>query len=208
MRYFLMALFLFGCETISQTKNMAEFAKESTEHLQEDLQKPITQEQIDMFVRVTPELIAYQKEKNKNFEIPKDASDLTKLATSIAGLADFVSFFEVRETRITEYYVMAVKIYDAFALITAKKAQSTSTVDMQKKLDEMKALPTEGLSESELAKRKTDIRQGELALEKMKKMKLERNAKKNDQYSISDAEIEQVRKNYDKIEKVLEIKKK
>ena len=191
---------LASCETISQTRGMFDYAKQFGAHLEEDLKSPLTNELIDMFVRVTPELLEYQKTSATKFTIPANASDVTEMGMAMAKFADFVAFFEARGTRPTEFYVVAVKIGDAFTLLRTRKARDLARATAQSELDALKAKPTTGLSDAEKARLATQIDQQERAIAILDEQKLERSANPTGPYQLSDAEIDLVRARYDEIE--------
>jgi hypothetical protein len=195
-----------ACEVIDQVKGVATLMEEAGEHLEKDLKEPLTDERIDLFLRVTPALKEFSESAKVKWKPDPDANDIKQMATSIGALGDYAAFFESEGTRLTEYWTIFIKIYDAWALISFEEGQA----EARKKLEDEKAELTAkkaAASGEEAEKLEKELERNKIALENLDKMdearKKDTDDAKKKPYQLTDAEIDLVRKRKDEIGEAL-----
>lgn len=199
----LLLLTLPACEVIDQIKGVATLMEEAGEHLEKDLKEPLTDERIDLFLRVTPKFREFSETAKVKWKPDPDANDIAQMATSIGALGDYAAFFESEGTRLTEYWTIFIKIYDAWALISFEEGQAEARERLEKEKAELAAKKSAASGE-EADKLDTEIERNRLALENLDKIAEARDkdtgdAKQKKPYELTDAEIDLVRKRKDEI---------
>ncbi len=154
-------------------------------------------------LEVTPDLKAFSETAKVKWKPDPEAADVQQLANALGGLADYISFFESKDTRITEYYVDLVKIHDARAVIMLRKAQAEAKEKLEKEKAELETKRASA-SPEEIKKLEEELKRNELALQKIEEMvKLrEDTRKKQGQYALSDEEIARVEARLEEIDRV------
>jgi DNA repair exonuclease SbcCD ATPase subunit len=166
---------------------------ELREHLENDLKAELTEAKIDKVIAVTPELQRFSEKAKVKWKPDPEATDLSQMANAIGGLNDYMAFFESQGTRLTEYWVDLMKIYDARAVIMLRKAQA----EAREKLEaEKKALreKKESASPEEAEQIEKDLERAKLALERVDEAVTARDdaRKRRSQYALSEEEIARV----------------
>jgi hypothetical protein len=124
-----------ACEVLDQVKGVATLMGEAGEHLEQDLKEPLTDERIDLFLRVTPALQKFSETAKVKWKPDPAANDFSQMSTSLGALGDYAAFFESEDTRLTEYWTITLKVYDAVALISFEEGQ----VEARKRLEQEQA---------------------------------------------------------------------
>lgn len=198
----MLLLTLPACEVIDQVKGVATLMEEAGEHLEKDLKEPLTDERIDLFLRVTPELREFSDNAKVKWKPDPDANDIKQMATSIGALGDYAAFFESQGTRLTEYWTIFIKIYDAWALISFEEGQAEARERLEKEKAELTAKKAAAIGD-EAAKLDKELERNRLALENLDEIERAREKPtddaKNKPYALTEAEIELVRKRKDEI---------
>lgn len=192
-----------GCEAIASVRGLLAVGGEVQEHLENDLKAELTDAKIDKVLAVTPELRRFSETAKVKWKPDPESADIQQLATVLAGLADYMAFFESQDTRITEYYVDIIKIYDARSLVALRKAQAEAREKLEaetKTLEEKKA----AASPEEVKALEADLARAKLALEKIDQMIEARDKARESkkQYALSDAEIARVESRMEEIDRV------
>jgi hypothetical protein len=182
-----------GCEAIAAFRGMIAMSGEVREHLENDLKAELTEAKIDKVIEVTPELQRFSEKAKVKWKPDPEATDLSQMANAIGGLSDYMAFFESQGTRLTEYWVDLMKIYDARAVIMLRKAQA----EAREKLEaEKKALreKKESASPEEAEKIEKELERAKLALERVDQAVATRDdaRKRRSQYALSEEEIARV----------------
>ncbi len=193
---------------------MAKVAKELGKHLKSDLESELTDAKIDKALTVTPALKEFSSTAKSKWDLDPNAPDFTKFASAMGAMSDYMAFFESHDTRLTEYYVDMVKIADARAQISLRKAHEEAKAkndkeraELQAKLEaaddaakpdvekelERNAKSTEALDKA--------FKDGQEARDKMR-------SQKGNSYKLSDEEIARVEARADEIDEILDKKKK
>lgn len=202
-----MGLLLSACEVIDQVKGVATLMGEASEHLEKDLKEPLTDERIDLWVRVTPELTKFSETAKVKWKPDPSANDIAQMATSIGALGDYAAFFESEGTRLTEYWTIFIKIYDAYAMISIEEGQA----EARKRLEDEKAELTAkraAASGAEAEALDKQLERNALALKNLDEVDAARKQgtvdAKQKPYALTDAEIDLVRARKDEIKATLE----
>lgn len=191
---------------------MAKVAKEVGKHLETDLKAELTDDKIDKVLEVTPALREFSKTAEHKWDLDPDEPDFTKFATAMGAMSDYIAFFESHDTRITEYYADTVRIADARATISLRKANAealakheTERAALQAEFDtaegEEKDKLQQALDRNAKAKETLDKMQkdGEAAREKRRSS--------GAPYVLSDKEMARVAARVDEIDAVLHQRK-
>jgi hypothetical protein len=195
-----------GCETIDKVKGMATLMEAAGEHLEEDMKAPLSDDHIDMFLRVTPELGKFSETAKVKWKPDPKANDISQLSTSLGALGDYAAFFETQGTRITQYWVVTLKISDAVALLAFEEGQVEARkrlTDERTQLEQKQAAATG----DEAAALATELERNQEALENLDEIDKAR-AKgggdaKDKPYSLSPEEIALVKARRPAIEEAL-----
>lgn len=202
-----LVLALPACELIDQVKGVATLMEEAGEHLEKDLEEPLTDERIDLFLRVTPALEEFSETAKVKWKPDPDANDIAQMAKSIGALGDYAAFFESEGTRLTEYWTIFIKIYDAWAVISFDEGQAEArkTLEAEKLELTAKRATASGADAEALDKQ---LERNKLALENLDKVAKAREKDtadtKKKPYQLTDAEIDLVRKRKDEIGEALQ----
>jgi hypothetical protein len=196
-----------GCEAINAFRGMIGAAKEIGQHLEDDLKAELTDAKISKVVEVTPKLKKFSETAKVKWEVDPHAPDFSKLASAFGGLSDYIAFFEGEGTRITEYYVDLIKIQDARALVTMKKAyeEAKTKLDAEQKDLEGKLAAATGDAKKPIEEA---LAQNKRAREELDKAHDEQQKARTDQqahpdkggYTLSDAEVARVEARLPEIE--------
>lgn len=195
-----------GCEIIDQVQGVATLMEQAGKHFEEDIKAELTDEKIDLFLRVTPELKEFSENAKVKWEPNPEANDFAQLSTQLGALGDYVAFFESQDTRLTEYWAVMIKVYDAYAVISFDEGQKEARQRLE---DERKELETRksGASGDEAAKIDKELERNQKALENLDEIAEARNKdvdKQQKPYKLTDAEIDRVRARKDEIKAALE----
>ncbi len=202
-----------GCEMIASLKGLASAVEELDKHLEKDLKAPLTDEKITLLLTVIPKLKTFSETAKVKWEPNPNANDFSQLANALGGLSDYMAFFESNGTRITEFYVLLIKVGDARAQIMWKKAHAESIEKLEKEREELegklaaaeddkKADVEKELERNKLAREKLDeaAQQQQKAIEQHRKQQ----AKNKGGYTLSDEEIALVAARIDEVNNVFE----
>jgi hypothetical protein len=200
------ALSMAGCEAIASIRGLIAVAGEVEEHLESDLKTELTDGKIDKVLEVLPELKTFSETAKVKWKPDPAAPDFQQLATALGGLADYMAFFESKDTRITEFYVDLIKIYDVQAFVALRKGQEESQKILEKEKEELEAKKA-AASPEEVKKLDGELERNSLAQKKLaeatKAMEEAREQRKQQQqYTLSDAEIARVEARSKEIDEV------
>lgn len=193
-----------GCEAIASIRGLLAVSGEIQEHLENDLKAELTDAKIDKVIAVTPELKTFSETAKVKWKPDPSAADFKQLANALGGLADYMAFFESQGTRITEYYVDLIKIWDARSFLMLRKAQAEATEKLEaekKALEEKK----DAASPEERKELETQIERATLALKKIDEAvdtREKSRQQRQSQYALSDAEIARVQSRLEAIDRV------
>jgi hypothetical protein len=192
-----------GCEAIESLRGLMAFSGEVREHLESDMKSELTDAKIDKVITVVPELRAFSETAKVKWAPDPEAADVQQIASAIGGLTEYMAFFESHGTRLTEFYVDVIKIYDARGLILLRKSQAEAREKLEaqkKELEEKKA----DASPEEAEKLATALERTELAVKKIDEgveaREKARNQRKN--YRLSDEEVARVEARIEDIDRV------
>jgi hypothetical protein len=196
---------LAGCEIIDQIQGVATLMEQAGEHLEEDLKAPLTNDEIDMFVRVAPELKKFSEEASVKWKPDPNANDFSQMSTGLGALGDYVAFFESQDTRLTEFYVVTIKIYDAYALIGFDEGQAEARKRLEDERKELEAKKSAATGD-DVKKLEIELVRNEKALANLDEIKKAREKKPEGQkpYTLTPEEIDLVRNRRDEIKAALE----
>ena len=155
-------------------------------HLEKDLAAPLTDEKITLLLEVTPKLTAFTAKAKHKWEPDPSATDLSQLGSALAGLSDYMAFFKTEGTRITEYYVLMLKVNDARGQILWTRAYNEAHKKLETEraeLEKARAAATEDVEQRALDK---DLERNRLALEKLDTAKKEQEAAFAERHAASD----------------------
>jgi hypothetical protein len=192
-----------GCEAIASVRGLLAISGEVKEHLESDLKSELTDAKIDKVIAVVPELRRFSETAKVKWKPDPEAADIQQLANALGGLADYMAFFESQGTRITEFYVDVIKIYDARAMLLLRKGQADAREKLEaekKSVEEKKA----DASPEEVEQLERDLERAKLAIEKIDQMVEAREQARNrqQQYSLSDEEVARVEARLEQIDRV------
>ncbi len=202
-----LALSLAGCDTVSELVGGLSAARTIGTHLEEDVKAPLTEARISKVLEVIPSLKEFSKEAKVKWTPDPNANDFSQLATSVAGLSDYMSFFESHDTRITQFYTDFVKLNDARARLELEKGMADATNKLKAERDklEKEVANAEGEAKKELERK---LRQSELTLEKLEerdgKGREIRQTASQAGYTLTEAEIKLVEARLDEINAVFQ----
>jgi phenylalanyl-tRNA synthetase alpha subunit len=203
-------LFLPGCDAISDIVGTMGAAKNVAAHLEEDVKAKLTNERIDKVVEVTPALREFSKEAKVKWTPDPNANDFSNLAQSLAGLNEYISFFESHDTRLTQFYVDFVKINDARSKIMFQRGKAEAKEKLQKDIKETKK-KLEDAADAEKKKLEKKLERLKLTLEKMDQVDpaADEMKKANEKagYKLSDEEIKLVEARIDELNALFDPKK-
>lgn len=206
-----MILATSGCDAISDVVGAVGAAKDVAAHIEEDVKAPLTDARIDKVVEVTPALREFAEEAKVKWEPDPNANDFSQLAKNVAGLNEYISFFESHDTRLSQYYVDFVKINDARAKIMFKRGQAEAKAKLEKERKELKKKVADAADE-EKKKLKRKLKRVELTLEKLSKTSEEaeaiKQANKEAGYVLSEEEVKLVEARLDELNALFDQKKK
>lgn len=197
---------LLGCEMIKKGKGLYALMTEIDEHLDEDLAAPLTDERIDMFIEVAPKLDAFVEESENKWRPDPKKSDIRQMVQGLGAVAEYMAFFETHDTRLTEFYVVMLKVYDARASIAIEEGSGDVREQLEK--DKAEAIAKKATA-SEEEKKELDeaIERADKALEKLDEVKAEseradaQTPEAERPYTMTEEEIELVRARKDEIDK-------
>lgn len=204
----LLAFSTSACDTVTEIVGGLSVVKNVGQHLEQDLKSPLTEAKISKVVSVVPALSEFSKEAKVKWTPDPEATDVTKLATSLAGLSDYVSFFESHDTRLTEFYCDFVKINDAKARLEFEegRAQAKQKLEDERKKLEGKLGEAKDDQTREAIRRK--LKQNELTSKKLAETmgaaEQFRKDAKNAAYQLSPEEIALVQARLAEINSALE----
>lgn len=200
-----------GCEMIASLKGLASAVEELDKHLEKDLKAKLTNDKISLLLRVIPKLKTFSETAKVKWEPNPNANDISQLANALGGLSDYMAFFESNNTRITEFYVLLIKVSDARAQIQWKKAHAESLAKLDKEREELEAKLAEAENKAEVEEQ---LKRNRLAKEKLEeaakkhKEAIEQHRKQQGKqkggYTLSKDEIGLVEARIDEINKVFE----
>jgi len=197
-----------GCEMIASVKGLASAVGEIDKHLEKDLKAPLTNDKISLLLRVAPKLKKFSETAKVKWEPNPNSNDMSQLANAMGGLSDYMAFFEANDTRITEFYVLLIKVSDARAQVLWKKGHAESMAKLDKEREELeakkaaaeadkKAEVDEELKRNKLAREKLDevAKKHSEAIEKHRKQQ----ANNKGGYTLNEAEIGLVEARIDEV---------
>lgn len=191
-----------ACDFVTKAQGVMELAKEVGEHLEKDLEAPLTNAKIDKVLEVTPELIEFSKTAKEKWKPDPQGQDIQNLAASLGALSEYLAFFKARDTRITTYYVDLIKVVDARWQIVYTEANAKAREQLTARKAEIEA----DASLDGPAKEKA-LKQVEIAIQQLEQAKLKKpeaqpdqpQGGKNSAYTLSDEEIALVAARLDEI---------
>jgi hypothetical protein len=191
-----------GCEAIASIRGLLAVSGEIQEHLESDLKTELTEQKIDKVLEVTPELQRFSESAKVKWKPDPKGGDVSQLANALGGLADYMAFFESQDTRITEYYVDVVKIYDARTLGLLRRTEAEARAKLEAEKQQLEAKKSAGAEDTKQLE--TDIERATIALQKLEEgTKAREEARnKNPQYRLSDAEVARVEARIEEIDRV------
>ncbi|MCA9719779.1 MAG: hypothetical protein H6713_20225 [Myxococcales bacterium] len=167
---------LAGCEYINGARGLISAMTEIETHLEKDLAAPLTEEKLTLFLEVTPKLTAFTATAKHKWIPDPAANDLGKLASALGGLTDYMAFFESEGTRITEYYVLMIKVNDARGQILWRRAYEEAHATLERERADLEsANASAGTPEEERALEKS-LERNQLAMQKLETTKQEQEA--------------------------------
>lgn len=190
---------------INKAKGLYALMNELDEHLEEDLEAPLTDERIDMFVEVAPKLNEFVEESENKWRPDPKTSDIRQMVKGLGAVAEYMAFFETHDTRLTEFYTVMLKIYDARAAIAIEEGSGDIREQLEK--DKAEAIAKKATaSEEEKKKLDEDIERADKALEKLDEVAKEtekaeaETTEEERPYTMTEEEIELVRARKDEID--------
>lgn len=199
-----------GCEIIAAVRGFAAAAGELSEHLENDLKSELTEAKITKVIEVAPKLKAFAETAKHKWQPDPNSADFTKLVEAFGSLAEYMAFFEENGTRLTEFYVDLIKITDARALVTMRKAHAEATAKLQAERAQLEAKAVTATGDEkktideQLGVNKTALEN----LEKANQQQIEARAKRNQggshSYSLDDTEIARVEARLPEIDKAFD----
>lgn len=120
-----------GCEVIAAVRGFVAAAGEVGEHLEGDLKAELTDAKISKVIEVAPALKAFAATAKHKWEPDPSAPDFSNLVAAFGSLGEYIAFFEEHGTRLTEFYVDLIKIADARAVLTLRKAHAEASAKLE-----------------------------------------------------------------------------
>ncbi len=202
---------LSGCEYINKARGLVSAMSEIEKHLEKDLAAPLTDEKITLLLEVTPKLTEFTAKAKHKWKPDPAANDLSHLMNALGGLSDYMAFFESEGTRITEYYVLMLKVNDARGQILWSRAYNEAHGKLEKERAELEAKRAAATEDAEQRALDKELERNRLAMEKLDTAKkeqeaafAERHAAKENKntYQLSDEEIALVEARFDEVNTV------
>lgn len=192
---------LLGCEALSKITGALTAAKDVAQHLDEDIKADLTDERLDKVLAVIPSLAKFSEEADVKWKPDPEAHDFTQLTNGIAGMNDYIAFFESHDTRLTQFYVDLMKTHDARAQILMAEGMDRARQKLGKHRKEIEAklAGASAKERTELERQLDQVQRTQKRMEESERQAEEhrhrvQEANQQTGYEVSNEEVELVRR--------------
>ena len=164
-----------------------------------------------LLLEVTPALTEFSKTAEHKWKPDPTANDFSKLAQNLGALSDYMAFFEGHGTRITEFYVLLIKVHDARAQVLWRRAYDEAVKTHEAERAALSAKLEGDVSDEERKRLEKELERNKLAREKLDEAAKAQEeaiaarrqaAPEKHGYTLSDAEVARVEARIDEINAV------